>query len=198
MHPFYQFCIGKICKLVSSERVNSSHTSFFSRFEGSNSFTPRESKTFMFSVCLCEWTRKIVLNSIVKYAHVTVVCENKLRLKEVIFFFDDVSMKEENAEGAFSLMFHHTTPLPSDITFLFDQCKWVSRRKKKESILNVEIKSARRSTYHAVGQRPLDNLGYSTLCYAQHASSRQWRVVDAAWRVKFCISTEKWKIVICE
>ena len=22
MHPFYQFCIGKICKLVSSERVN--------------------------------------------------------------------------------------------------------------------------------------------------------------------------------
>ena len=21
MHPFYQFCIGKICKLVSSERV---------------------------------------------------------------------------------------------------------------------------------------------------------------------------------
>ena len=24
MHPFYQFCIGKICKLVSSERVNTS------------------------------------------------------------------------------------------------------------------------------------------------------------------------------
>ena len=23
MHPFYQFCIGKICKLVSSERVKS-------------------------------------------------------------------------------------------------------------------------------------------------------------------------------
>ena len=71
MHPFYQFCIGKICKLVSSERVN---------------FAAKITKDFMGFISVNIGTVKTVLLTALDYISVqnTHCHENRFALTDGI------------------------------------------------------------------------------------------------------------------